>query len=132
MQLAVLYHQRRRAADQIPEPHAAQADGTEQRGQGDQRDNGDHPVEQRQGEVLHGNGGQIGDQQRQHQLDGLQLADLPLAADAQSGDQQQIEDQGTEKRGGHGSTSFRSCIPKQYVPAAGKLCRGTAAQPLCI
>ena len=105
-QLAVHDHQGRLAADQVPEAYVPQADGAEQCGQGDQRDDGNDAVEQRQGKVLHGYGGQVGDQQRQHQLDGLQFADLPLAAEAQARDQQQIENDRAEKGSRRGGANY--------------------------
>ena len=120
-QLAVHDHQGRLAADQVPEAYVPQADGAEQCGQGDQRDDGNDAVEQRQGEVLHGYGGQVGDQQRQHQLDGLQLTDLSLAAEAQARDQQQIENDRAEKGSRHDRTPFRKLYSGAVCPAAGQI-----------
>ena len=89
---------------------------------------GHHAVEQRQPEVLHGYRRQIGDQQRQHQLDGLQLTDLPLAAEPQTRDQQQVQDDGAEKRSCQAIHALSIGYFSQYAPAGRKY----AARSVCI
>ena len=81
-------------------------------GQGQQGQNGHHAVDQRRVEVLHGHRRQVRQQHAQHQLDGLQLADLALAGQAQPRDQQQIQDDGAEKSSGHEHSPFYG----QYAP----------------
>ena len=59
-------------------------------GDAQQGEDGDDPGEQRDAEVLHGDGGQIGDDEVQHQLRRLQLTDLSLAHEADARDDEQI------------------------------------------
>ena len=99
-------------ADQGPEPPAAEADIAQQRGQSQQRQDGNYSVDQRRVEVLHGHRRQVRQQHGQHQLNGLQLADLALAGQAQPRDQQQIQDDGAEKSSGHEHSPFYG----QYAP----------------
>ena len=74
--------------------------------QGQQRQDGNHPVDQRRIEILHGHRRQVRQQHGQHQLDGLQLADLALSRQTQAHDQQQIQNDGAEKSSGHRHSPF--------------------------
>lgn len=56
-----------------------------------------HAGEQGNAEVLHGDCGQIGDEQGEHQIGGLQLTNLAFAHQAQADDNQKIEDNGADK-----------------------------------
>ena len=107
------------AADQGTEADGLEAEVADQHGEAQQRHDGEHSVHQGNAEVLHRHGGQIGDDQRQHQISRLQFADLPLAHKAQAGNDEQIEDHRAEKRSNHRPTSF----PRQYVREAGGICK---------
>ena len=89
--------QGRLPAQKRAEADAAETSIAEEHGQRQQRDDGDDAVNQRDAEILHGDGGQIAEQHGQHQLDGLQFPDLTLAGDAKSCNQQEIKNDGAEK-----------------------------------
>ena len=89
--------QGRLPAQKRAEADAAETSIAEEHGQRQQRDDGDDAVDQRDAEILHGDGGQIAEKHGQHQLDGLQFSDLTLAGDAKSCNQQEIKNDGAEK-----------------------------------
>ena len=109
--LAIPDNHRRMAADQGAKADGFQAEEAQQHGQTQQRDNREQPVDQRDAKILHGHGCQVGNDQCQHQLAGLQLTDLPFAHQPQAGHQNEIEYHRAEKRGGHSPTSF----PTEYL-----------------
>ena len=84
------------AADQIAHGNALQIQYGQDHGQGQQRQNREHAVDQRDAEVLHRDGGQIRNQQRQHQFRRFQFADLPFAHEPQTGHNQKIENDGAD------------------------------------
>ena len=65
--------ERRLPAQKRAEADAAETSIAEEHGQRQQRDDGDDAVNQRDAEILHGDGGQIAEKHGQHQLDGLQF-----------------------------------------------------------
>ena len=89
--------QGRLPAQKRAEADAAETSIAEEHGQRQQRDDGDDAVNQRDAEILHGDGSQIAEKHGQHQLDGLQFSDLTLAGDAKSCNQQEIKNDGAEK-----------------------------------
>ena len=78
------------AADQGTEADGFQAEEAQKHGQAQQRHDGEHPVDQRDAEVLHGHRRQVGDDQGQHQLADLQFPDLPLPHEPQPHHQDQV------------------------------------------
>ncbi len=65
-------------------------------------------------EILHGHGGQVSDDEVQHQLRGLQLSHLTLAHKTDARNDEQIQDDGAGKGDDHGKTS-REKIRLQYA-----------------
>ena len=89
------------AADKVAEADAFQIEYGKNHGYGEQSQDRHHAIEQRNTKILHGHCRQIGDQQRQHQFRGFQLADLPLAHQAQAQHDQKIKNEGTDQRSQH-------------------------------
>ena len=104
--LAVFHHHRGPAAQQGTEADGLGAQHREDGGQGQQHHDGDQPRQQRDAVVLHGDGGQVGDDEGEHQLGGLQLADLVLAQKPDAHDDKQVERHGADEDDKHGNTSF--------------------------
>ena len=92
--LTVLHHDGGPPAQQRPEPDGSGAEHRHDGGQGQQYDDGDQPPEQGDAVVLHGDGGQVGDDKGEHQLGGLQLADLMLAQQPDAHYDEQVEHHG--------------------------------------
>ena len=104
--LPVLHHHRRLAAQQGPEAQGLGAQRRNRRRQGQQHHDGDQPGQQGNPVVLHGDGGQIRDDQRQHQLGGLQLPDLVLAQQPDAHNNEQVKHHGAYEYHKHKNTSF--------------------------
>ena len=82
-----------------------------------QGENGDDPHEQGDAEVLHGHGSQVRNEQGEHQLRGLQLADLPLSHEADAHDNQQIQNDRSNDRSNHrGLSPFLRAVPMAVCP----------------
>ena len=117
------------SAHQGAEPDALHGQHGEDHGQGQQSQNGDDAGEQRDAVILHGHGGQVGNDQGEHQLRGLQFSHLALSHQPDSGNNQKIEDDGADKTGKHGGTShkielsfpacFRLSLPRPDYPRNG-------------
>ena len=89
------------AAEHRPEADAAHGKHREDHGNTEQSEDGEHAGEQRNAKVLHRHGGQISDDEVQHQLRGLQLAHLALAHEPDTQNDEQIEDDGAHHADDH-------------------------------
>ena len=82
-------------------PQIQQGKLAHQQRQGQENQNRDDPGQQRDAEILHGHRGQIGDHHGQHQLTGLQFADLPLSHQPQADHNEKIENDRAAQCGDH-------------------------------
>lgn len=87
---AVLHHDAGTSAEQGPEPDAAQIEHGDHHGEGEQGQDGHDPRQERDAQILHGDGRQVGNDERQDQLRGFQLAHLALSHQADADDDEQI------------------------------------------
>ena len=101
------------SADESPEFDALHGDDRDDHGEGEQGEDGDDARQKRNAEVLHGYSGQVCDDEGEHQLRGLQLSHLTLSHEADSGNDEQIEDDGTDEGNDHIATS-PACSSVQY------------------
>ena len=70
------------------------AQGADKGAECQQREDGNEAVEQGNAEILHGDGGQIGEHHGQHQFAGFQFSDLAFAHDPQTDHNQDVENYG--------------------------------------
>ena len=92
------------ATDQLGESGGLEHQSREQQLQRDEHHNGDQAVEQRHAAFLHGDRRQIGNEQRHHQLDRLQLPELPFAHDPHGRDNEYVDYHGADSRDRHDMT----------------------------
>ena len=95
MECSVLHNDGGPPADNGPEFDVFHGEHGQRHGDAQQRKDRDDAGEQGNTEILHGHGGQVGNDEREHQFGRLQLAYLTLAHQADPGDDEQIEDNGT-------------------------------------
>ena len=87
---AVLDHHAGPAAQQRPERDALHGEHRQNHGHRQQGEDGHYPGEQWDAVVLHGHRGQVGNDEGQHQLGGLQLSHLPLAHQSHPRDDEDV------------------------------------------
>ena len=87
------------------EPDGLGGENGEDGGNGQQHRNGNDPGQQGNAVVLHGDAGQVGDDEGQGQLAGFQLPQLPLAQQTNARHQENVEHQRANEYHKHGNTS---------------------------
>ena len=97
----------RRARDQVAQRLALAVDKAEDLMQNEQREDAHDPIDERNRQVGHGDCGQVGDDQGDHQLEGLHLSDLALAHQPHDDQQQHKDDDTSEKDNIHSTLSLR-------------------------
>lgn len=104
--LPVLHNDRGLAAQQGPEFNGPGTQHGDDGGQRQQHYDGDQSGQQGNAVVLHGDGGQVGDDEGEHQLGGLQFADLVLTQQPDACDDEEIKYHGAYEYYEHKNTSF--------------------------